>query len=90
MTVLLTGFEPFHTHTKNPSGDLALALADSDGITAHVLPVAYEAAGAQILDLIREHAPDAVLMFGLADSEYSPVKEPWWCQTRRKGKGIHN
>ncbi|MBB5377843.1 pyroglutamyl-peptidase [Deinococcus metalli] len=69
-TLLLTGFEPFHTHPDNPSAHAARAL---DGleigavrVTAALLPVEPHAAGRALDALLDAHAPDAVLMTGLA------------------------
>jgi pyroglutamyl-peptidase len=69
-TLLLTGFEPFHTHPDNPSAHAARAL---DGlvigdvrVTSALLPVEPHAAGRALDALLDAHAPDAVLMTGLA------------------------
>lgn len=69
--LLLTGFEPFHTHPDNPSANAAREL---DGLTlpgdwhirSALLPVEPHAAGAALDDLLSEHAPSAVLLTGLA------------------------
>lgn len=70
MTVLLTGYEPFGDHDENPSGDLAAAL-DGETIGGHdvvgrVLPVEFDALRGDLIDLLDEHDPDAVLGLGLA------------------------
>jgi pyroglutamyl-peptidase len=58
--VLLTGFKPWGTERRNPSGEVARALG------GHVLPVEYAAAGRRLRALIRAVGPDAILMLGLA------------------------
>jgi len=79
MTILLTGFEPFGTHTENPSRDIVAAVARAwDGshkLTTRILPVEYDAAGASIGELMDELRPHAVLMLGLADSAPRPRLE---------------
>lgn len=79
MTILLTGFEPFGTHTENPSRDIVAAVArawdSSHKLTTRILPVEYDAAGAAIGELMDELRPHAVLMLGLADSAPRPRLE---------------
>ena len=70
-TLLLTGFEPFHTHPDNPSAHAAQALHGAElpgGWRVHsaLLPVEPQAAGAALTRLLGERAPDAVLLTGLA------------------------
>ena len=70
MTVLCTGYEPFGDHDTNPSGTVAEAL-DGRTVAGHevvgrVLPVAFDAAGPAMADLIDEHDPAAVVATGLA------------------------
>lgn len=69
-TLLLTGFEPFHTHPDNPSARSAGAL---DGVEvagmrvrSALLPVEPQAAGRALDALLDDLQPDAVLMCGLA------------------------
>ncbi|WP_102125507.1 pyroglutamyl-peptidase I [Deinococcus planocerae] len=68
--LLLTGFEPFHTHPTNPSAQAAEAL---DGLTvggarvvSALLPVEPHAAASALRELLNTHQPDAVLLTGLA------------------------
>ena len=68
--ILVTGFEPFGTHTVNPSEGLAKAV---DGrrfgaarVRAAVLPVHHADAGPRVLSLIAETDPLAVVHLGLA------------------------
>ncbi|MCD0167322.1 pyrrolidone-carboxylate peptidase, partial [Deinococcus sp. 12RED42] len=69
-TLLLTGFEPFHTHPVNPSAEAALAL---DGqvlgglrVVSALLPVEPHAACARLTELLDTGRPAAVLLTGLA------------------------
>ncbi|KQQ99400.1 pyroglutamyl-peptidase I [Deinococcus sp. Leaf326] len=70
-TLLLTGFEPFHTHPDNPSARAAQAL---DGLElpgdwrvhAALLPVEPHAAAGLLLPLLDRLRPDAALLTGLA------------------------
>jgi pyroglutamyl-peptidase len=69
-TILLTGFGPFGDETRNPSGELALDIAESHGLPADVraavLPVVFRETEARIRDLLLEAPPDCVLSLGLA------------------------
>lgn len=69
-TLLLTGFEPFHTHPDNPSARAAQAL---DGarlgnwtVQSALLPVDPHAAGRALDSLLDALCPDAALLTGLA------------------------
>jgi pyroglutamyl-peptidase len=62
--ILVTGFEPFGGLVRNPSADVARAVAGG-AIEAAVLPVDYERVGPALRDLL-EHAWDAVLLLGVA------------------------
>jgi pyroglutamyl-peptidase len=61
MSVLVTGFEPFGKNEVNPS---ALIAEELGGV---VLPVSYARAAEALREAIREHEPDVVICFGLAD-----------------------
>ncbi len=71
--ILITGFEPFPGAPFNPTGPLVdrllklrrPALADVERI-GHIFPVTYGAVDHQLPELIERHAPDSLLMFGLA------------------------
>jgi len=58
--VLLTGFEPWGTLRRNPSGEVAAALG------GHLLPVDYAGSARRLRGLIRRERPDAIVMLGLA------------------------
>jgi pyroglutamyl-peptidase len=71
--VLITGFGAFPGAPYNPTGALAErlmrlrrpALIDVERI-GHVFPVTYQAVDMQLPILLARHAPNALLMFGLA------------------------
>ncbi len=73
VTVLITGFGPFPGAAINPTGPLAQrlaklrrpALADAR-LIAHVFRTSYAAVDRDLPALVKEHKPDALLMFGLA------------------------
>lgn len=63
--VLITGFEPFGVHTRNPSAELAGAAAGWPGVFSAVLPVSYARARARIGDLLESEPPRAWIALGL-------------------------
>ena len=70
MTVVLTGYEPFGDHERNPSAEVARKL---DGATVagrrvvgRVLPVEFDRAGDEMAALIEDWDPEAVVATGLA------------------------
>jgi len=69
--VYLTGFEPFAGHARNPSGELALALAATPPsrveLRARVLPVSLERAPRAFDEGLAEapRAPDLLLALGV-------------------------
>lgn len=78
-TVLLTGFEPFAGDATNPSGD-AVRLVDTrwtgpERLVTAVLPVAFDAAAAQLRRAIDEHSPDIVIATGLAGNRAAVTPE---------------
>lgn len=77
--LLLTGFEPFLDFTINPTKKIA---EDLDGTTigdyaviSHVLSVDFQAAEEQLLQLIEEVKPDAIILLGLAGGRYKITPE---------------
>ena len=71
--LLVTGFGPFPGAPFNPTGPLALALARRRRPAfaevrrvAHVFPTSYAAVERELPELIAQHRPDGILMFGLA------------------------
>ena len=72
-TILVTGFGRFHGAPSNPSGVLAIRLASLRrpalvGVkrVAHVFPTSYAAVDEQLPILVKQHRPNAIVMFGLA------------------------
>lgn len=69
-TVLLTGFEPFGGDPRNPSGEAvseaALTWAGPETLVTATLPVEFDAAAAELRELIAEFAPEVVIATGLA------------------------
>lgn len=70
-TALVTGFEPFAGASLNPSQLVVQELATINfvglNLITEILPVEYEAATAQLLDLIKIHNPMVVLALGQAE-----------------------
>jgi pyroglutamyl-peptidase len=73
ITLLITGFGPFPGAPFNPTGPLVerikrlrrSGLAEVTIVT-HVFPTSYAAVDRDLPNLIAQHKPDALLMFGLA------------------------
>jgi pyroglutamyl-peptidase len=68
--LLLTGFETFHTHTTNPTEQLARhvhgKIINGYEIVSLVLPVEYDEAPRVLIENIQRHRPSAVISLGLA------------------------
>jgi pyroglutamyl-peptidase len=62
--ILVTGFEPFGGLTRNPSAEVAEAVAGDD-VRAAVLPVDYDAVVPALEELLRDPF-DAVILMGVA------------------------
>lgn len=70
MTLLLTGYEPFGDHDRNPSADVARRLdgervADRE-VVGRVLPVEFGRTSDEMEALIEEFTPEAIVATGLA------------------------
>lgn len=67
--ILLTGFEPFHTATANPTKEIVLALQAENiqGLTTAVLPVEFGRSWQVLEALIKEQNPDYVIALGQAE-----------------------
>jgi pyroglutamyl-peptidase len=73
LRILITGFGPFPGAPVNPTQPLVArlaqlrrpAFADIERI-AHIFPVTYGAVDRELPQMIAQHRPDALLMFGLA------------------------
>jgi pyroglutamyl-peptidase len=73
ITLLITGFGPFPGASFNPTELLLARLARRRRPALlrvraihHVFPTSYAAVDAQLPALLKQHQPDAILMFGLA------------------------
>jgi len=68
-TILITGFGPFPGAPHNPTAALAEKLARARRpnlkLIGHVFATQYDAVDRELPALIRQHRPDALLMFGL-------------------------
>jgi pyroglutamyl-peptidase len=78
LRILITGFEPFPGAPFNPTQPLVArlsrlrrpALGDVE-LSGHIFPVIYSAVDRELPELLRQHRPQALLMFGLA------TRTPW-------------
>lgn len=70
MTLLLTGYEPFGDHDRNPSAEVARELdgeaVAGRGIVGRVLPVEFDRASDEMEALVEKHEPEAIVATGLA------------------------
>jgi pyroglutamyl-peptidase len=77
--VLVTGFEPFDDAPSNPSGDVALRIAESGHagveVVALVLPVSFARATPLLGAAINEVRPDIVISLGLANGRLGITPE---------------
>ena len=67
---LVTGYEPFDDHERNPSATLAETFdgrrVGGTAVVGRVLPVVFGEAESEMESLLDEYDPDAVVMTGLA------------------------
>lgn len=74
MSNIVTGFEPFGGDEINPSQELVKLLQQSSqDLVCEVLATEYDFAGDRIRQLIKEHAPNVIVMLGLS-GEASSIK----------------
>ncbi|NUE01185.1 peptidase [Halorubraceae archaeon YAN] len=70
MTVLITGYEPFGEHEKNPTAMIAERLDGEtiagEQVVGRVLPVAFDVAGEQLRAYLSEYTPSVAIACGLA------------------------
>lgn len=64
--ILVTGFEPFHTHKINPSSELAKKISEEAFVEDLILPVSYQRSKDLLFRRIADAHYDFVLMLGLA------------------------
>ncbi|MBP2437011.1 pyroglutamyl-peptidase I [Microbacterium amylolyticum] len=78
-TVLLTGFSPFAGDARNPSEEVVRDVAQQwegeERLVTEILPVAYDAAGSRLRELIAEHIPDVIIAVGLAGGRTAVTPE---------------
>lgn len=67
--ILLTGFEPFHKASSNPTQAIVLQLQSEQipGLITEVLPVEFETSSKRLCELIDLHRPDIVIALGQAE-----------------------
>ncbi|MGE0563176.1 MAG: pyroglutamyl-peptidase I [Pseudolabrys sp.] len=70
-TILVTGFGPYPGAPYNPTGPLVRALArhaqrGGARIVGHVFETSYATVDREMPKLLKQHKPDALLMFGLS------------------------
>lgn len=72
--LLLTGFEPFLDFSINPTMKIVEELNGTTlgdyTVTSHVLSVDFHQAGQQLLQIIEETKPDAIISLGLAGGRF--------------------
>ena len=80
LTILITGFGPFPAAPFNPTEALVRRLARvrrpafaEVRLVPHVFTTSYEAVDRDLPLLIARHAPDAILMFGLAARRHHDI-----------------
>ena len=76
--ILLTGFEPFHKATQNPTQEIIKAIESQSlaGISTMVLPVVFGSASHMVKAKIDEIQPEIVIMLGQAEgrNQITPEK----------------
>ena len=79
LKVLLTGYEPFGGHKKNPTMDIVSALSGKEikgaMVYGKILPVSVKRAGPEIEKALSDIEPDIVISLGLAPSYTSITVE---------------
>src|ERR1700712_1879994 len=73
LRILVTGFDPFPGAPHNPTMPLVARLLrlrrpafGEVELSGHIFPVTYKAVDRELPQLLRQHRPHALLMFGLA------------------------
>lgn len=65
--ILLTGFEPFHKSSLNPSQEIVKRIEHPNLIAKEVLPVTFGEASQKLISLIDLHKPNVVIALGQAE-----------------------
>lgn len=72
--LLVTGFGPFHDHTLNPSGEIALradsGLTSGIGVQGRILQTSWDRAWPSLVESWRQWRPDALLMLGVCNDPF--------------------
>ncbi|MBU3715626.1 MAG: pyroglutamyl-peptidase I [Candidatus Nanopelagicaceae bacterium] len=65
--ILLTGFEPFHNSSLNPSQEIIKRISHRSLVAKEVLPVTFGEASLKLISLIDQHKPTVVIALGQAE-----------------------
>ncbi|MFZ9226519.1 MAG: pyroglutamyl-peptidase I [Candidatus Nanopelagicaceae bacterium] len=65
--VLITGFEPFNTATRNPSQEVIRRITHKSIVAKEVLPVTFSTSVTRMIELIKVHQPIVVIALGQAE-----------------------
>lgn len=65
--VLITGFEPFNTATRNPSQEVTRRITHKSIVAKEVLPVTFSTSVTRMIELIKVHQPNVVIALGQAE-----------------------
>lgn len=65
--ILLTGFEPFHKSTLNPSQEIVKLIDHPNLVAKEVLPVTFGESSRKLISLIDLHNPSVVVALGQAE-----------------------
>ena len=65
--ILLTGFEPFHKSSLNPSQEIVKRIEHPNLIAKEVLPVTFGESSRKLISLIDLHNPSVVVALGQAE-----------------------
>lgn len=76
--ILVTGFEPFHNSSSNPTKEIVKILEQKeiDGLITVVLPVEFQTCWRRLKDLIDKEKPELVIALGQAEgrSQITPER----------------
>ena len=76
--ILVTGFEPFHNSSSNPTKEIVKILEQKeiDGLITVVLPVEFQTCWKRLKDLIDKEKPELVIALGQAEgrSQITPER----------------
>lgn len=73
--ILVTGFEPFHKASLNPSQRIVEEISHDPGVVTSILPVVFGKASELLIELIDKNAPDAVICLGQAEGRHQITPE---------------